>query len=204
MMASRSILALDYGTTALKAVLYDGNLQPLAKAQREWSYLYPRPGHIEMDPELYWIKTVEAIREIFGQAGGAEQLSAVSVTGQSETLICLDEQGQSIGNAIVWLDTRPRQECEEFSRAIPAADLYRKTGNTGFDPVMPILKLKWMQRHEPDRFRNTRWFLLLKEKAKIRAANKQAAKTAKAAEESRKQAEEAKKKLEEPKQEVSV
>ena len=45
---------------------------------------------------------------------------------------------------------------------------------------------------------------VLKEKAKIRAANKQAAKTAKAAEESRKQAEEAKKKLEEPKQEVSV
>ena len=162
-MAARSILALDYGTTALKAVLYDGDLQPLAKAQREWSYLYPRPGHIEMDPELYWIKTVEAIREIFDQVGGAEQLSAVSVTGQSETLICLDEQGRSIGNAIVWLDTRSQQECEEFSRAIPAADLYRKTGNTGFDPVMPILKLSWMQKHEPDRYQNTRWFLLLKE-----------------------------------------
>ena len=45
---------------------------------------------------------------------------------------------------------------------------------------------------------------VLKEKAKIRAANKQAAKTAKEAEESRKQAEEARKKLEEPKQEVNV
>ena len=45
---------------------------------------------------------------------------------------------------------------------------------------------------------------VLKEKGKIRAANKQAARTAKEAEESRKQAEEAKKKLEEPKQEVTV
>ena len=45
---------------------------------------------------------------------------------------------------------------------------------------------------------------MLKEKGKIRAANKQAAKTAKEAEESRKQAEEAKKKLEEPKQEETV
>ena len=45
---------------------------------------------------------------------------------------------------------------------------------------------------------------VLKEKGKIRAANKQAAKTAKEAEESRKQAEEAKKKLEEPKQEEKV
>ena len=45
---------------------------------------------------------------------------------------------------------------------------------------------------------------VLKEKGKIRAANKQAAKTAKEAEESRKRAEEAKKKLEEPKQEETV
>ena len=45
---------------------------------------------------------------------------------------------------------------------------------------------------------------VLKEKGKIRAANKQAAKTAREAEESRKQAEEAKKKPEEPKQEVNV
>ena len=45
---------------------------------------------------------------------------------------------------------------------------------------------------------------VLKEKGKIRAANKQAAKTAKEAEESRKQAEEAKKRLEEPKQEETV
>lgn len=45
---------------------------------------------------------------------------------------------------------------------------------------------------------------VVKEKAKVRAANKQAAKTAKEAEESRKLAEEAKKKLEEPKQEEKV
>jgi predicted membrane protein len=45
---------------------------------------------------------------------------------------------------------------------------------------------------------------VVKEKAKVRAANKQAARTAKEAEESRKLAEEAKKKLEEPKQEEKV
>jgi hypothetical protein len=45
---------------------------------------------------------------------------------------------------------------------------------------------------------------VVKEKAKVRAANKQAARTAKEADESRKLAEEAKKKLEEPKQEEKV
>jgi len=157
------ILALDYGTTALKAVLYDENLKPLCKAQREWTYIYPQPGHIELPAEVYWQKTVESINEIFDAVGGRDTLEAVSVTGQSETLICLDEQGNSIGNAIVWLDTRPQQECETFSRDIDSAQLYRKTGNTGFDPVMPILKLNWMRSHEPERYEVSRWFLLLKE-----------------------------------------
>ena len=164
-MASRKggILALDYGTTALKAVLYDESFKPLCKAQREWTYSYPQAGHIEMDARGYWDKTVEAVNEIFDKAGGRETLAAVSVTGQSETLICLDEAGEPVGNAIVWLDTRPQQECEAFTRDFPADRLYRKTGNTGFDPVMPILKLKWMQKHEPERYGKTCWFLLLKE-----------------------------------------
>ena len=45
---------------------------------------------------------------------------------------------------------------------------------------------------------------VIREKAKVRSANKQAAKIAREAEESRKLAEEAKKKLEEPKQEEKV
>jgi predicted membrane protein len=47
-------------------------------------------------------------------------------------------------------------------------------------------------------------FHVVKEKAKIRSANKKAEKTALEAEASRKEAEEAKKKLEEPKQEENV
>lgn len=162
-MGKACILALDYGTTALKAVLYDDALKPMCKAQREWIYEYPLPGHIEMAAETYWTETVEAINEIFDSVGGREDIEAVSVTGQSETLICLDEAGNAIGNAIVWLDTRAQKECDLYSKAVIPEVFYERTGNTGFDPVMPILKLAWMREHEPERFDNTRWFLLLKE-----------------------------------------
>lgn len=43
----------------------------------------------------------------------------VSVTGQAETLIPLDGDGEALGEAIVWLDTRAQEECERFSREIP-------------------------------------------------------------------------------------
>ena len=161
-MAAR-ILVLDYGTSALKAVLYDEQARALGVASREWVYAYPAPGRIEHPAQLYWQKTVEAVNELLDRCGGRRELLCVSVTGQAETLIPLDGDGEALGEAIVWLDTRAQEECERFSREIPAAELYRNTGNTGFDPVMPLLKLAWMRRHEPERYRAARKFLLIKE-----------------------------------------
>ena len=157
------ILALDYGTTALKAALYDENLVQLGVVSREWTYIYPQSGHIEHPAELYWQKTVSAVNELLDRCGGRESLIGVSVTGQAETLIALDKEGNAIGNAIVWLDTRAQEECDQFTREYPAEKLYASTGNTGFDPVMPVLKLKWMLKHEPERYARTDMFLLIKE-----------------------------------------
>ncbi len=158
-----TILSLDYGTTALKAALYDENLRELGVVSREWTYSYPQPGFIEHPAELYWEKTVSAINELLDRFGGRDTLEGVSVTGQAETLIALDRDGNAIGNAIVWLDTRPQEECSRFTAEYPLDKLYAATGNTGFDPVMPLLKLNWMQKHEPERYHAAETFLLIKE-----------------------------------------
>lgn len=158
-----NILVFDYGTTALKAALYDEELHALGVASREWVYSYPAPGFIEHSPESYWEKTVDAANELFERFGGRDDLVAVSVTGQAETLIAIDSDGNALGDAIVWLDTRPQEEWSRFTREYDQSRLYKATGNTGFDPVMPLLKLNWMQTHEPERYRAARMFLLIKE-----------------------------------------
>lgn len=158
-----NILVFDYGTTALKAALYDENLHVLGVVSREWVYAYPEAGFIEHSPQVYWKKTVDAANELFDRYGGRDRLAAVSVTGQAETIVALDADGRALGNAIVWLDTRPKDEWARFSREFDRAQLYQTTGNTGFDPVMPLLKLNWMQTHEPERYKATHKFLLIKE-----------------------------------------
>ena len=162
-MTLGNILVFDYGTTALKAALYDDSLRVLGVASREWAYTYPAAGFIEHSPEIYWEKTVDAANELFERFGGRDRLTAISVTGQAETLIALDADGNALGNAIVWLDTRPQEEWRRFSREYERSRLYKATGNTGFDPVMPLLKLNWMQAHEPERYRAAHKFLLIKE-----------------------------------------
>ena len=156
-------LALDYGTTALKAVLYDEGLKTLGIASREWTYIYPEAGWIEHPAQLYWEKTLSAINELFDICGGRDSLEAVSVTGQAETLVCIGHDGKELGNAIVWLDTRPKEEFERFSSEIPAGDFYRITGEPGFDPIMPVLKISWMKKCQPERYANTAKFLHIKE-----------------------------------------
>ena len=157
------ILVFDLGTTALKAVLYDAAIRPIGEARREWVYAYPRKGFIEHEPEEYWRKCVSAANELFDRFGGRETLEGISVTGQSETLIALDREGRELGSAIVWLDTRGESELPELSKALPTDALYEATGNTGLDPVMPLLKLPWMRKNEPERYAAAEKFLLIKE-----------------------------------------
>ena len=157
------ILVFDLGTTALKAVLYDAAIRPIGEARREWVYAYPRKGFIEHEPEEYWRKCVSAANELFDRFGGRETLEGISVTGQSETLIALDREGRELGSAIVWLDTRGESELPGLSEELGADALYEATGNTGLDPVMPLLKLPWMRRNEPERYEAAEKFLLIKE-----------------------------------------
>ena len=45
------LLGIDEGTSAVKAVLYDADLRPVAEARREKALSHPRPGWVEQDPE---------------------------------------------------------------------------------------------------------------------------------------------------------
>lgn len=157
------ILVLDYGTTALKASVYDSSFRQVGLVRREWTYLYPREDHIEYPAHQYWTQTVQAVRDLLAKTGVSAGIEAIGITGQAETMILLDDDNLPLGNAILWLDTRAKEECLEFQRNIPQKKIYSVTGNTGFDPIMPLLKLKWIIKHEPERYQNTKKVLLLKE-----------------------------------------
>lgn len=157
------ILVLDLGTTELKAVLYDERFRPVDDCSHAWSYRYPAPHRIEHPADSYWTICLQAMHKLLSTDERREALRAISVTGQAETLIALDASGAPLGDAIVWLDTRAQAEATALGEKIDEDALYRTTGNAGFDPVMPACKIPWMRAHEPERYRLTETFLLIKE-----------------------------------------
>ena len=62
------LLGIDEGTSAVKAVLYDADLRPVAEARREKRLSYPQSGWVEQDPDEVLDAVVGAVGELLTEA----------------------------------------------------------------------------------------------------------------------------------------
>ncbi len=144
------ILALDQGTTSSRAIVFDQDGDALATARREFRQLYPQPGWVEHDAQEIWLSQRNVAREALDKAGiGAEQLRAVGIANQRETVVLWDRQtGEPLYNAIVWQDRRTASACADL-RAAGAADTVRAKTGLVIDPYFSATKVAWLLDHLP-------------------------------------------------------
>ena len=82
-MAERGdVLAVDIGTSATKAVLFDGQGRILSLARRAYAMLTPRPDWAEQDPEAVYPAVLEAIREAYQNRPPGRSVDAVAFSAQ--------------------------------------------------------------------------------------------------------------------------
>lgn len=101
------ILAIDLGTSGPKVALVaaDGNVAASSFEPVEL-HLFPGGG-AEQDPAAWWAATGVAARRL--QEAGLvplDQVSGVSVTSQWSGTVAIGSDGEAIGNAIIWMDSR--------------------------------------------------------------------------------------------------
>lgn len=157
-------LGLDMGTTGVKAALFSPDGSMLGCGLAEYTLETPAPDIVELETEQYWRSAREAVSQALARAGlPPENIRAVSVTGQAETLITLDETGKPVRKAIVWLDNRAKEEAAELERTFGKEALFRMSGQTEMLPCWPAAKILWLKRHEPENFRRTARFLMVED-----------------------------------------
>jgi glycerol kinase len=146
----RFILALDQGTTSSRAILFDRSGRPAAKAQKEFTQIYPRPGWVEHDPDEIWESQLAVAREAMARAGAtAPDIAAVGLTNQRETTIVWDrETGRPLHNAIVWQCRRTARLCDRL-RADGLAETVRAKTGLVIDAYFSGTKLKWLLDNVP-------------------------------------------------------
>ena len=146
-----SLLGVDIGTSAVKAVAFDAaSGKPLAATRRSYAATYPEPGRMELDPELVWTGFVEAVGSVSASdAIRRDPVTALALSVSCDEIVPVDADGRPLGPCIMAPDTRGADVAAEIGARLSEAELYRRTG-LALLPLYPLARILWYQRHCPE------------------------------------------------------
>ncbi|HLG92326.1 MAG TPA: glycerol kinase GlpK [Acidimicrobiales bacterium] len=140
--AVAAVLAVDAGTSGVRAIAFDEAARPLASSFRQLAVSYPRPGWVEQDPLAIWEAVAATLADTASRLGRAP--AAIGVANQRETALAWDRRsGRPLGPAIVWQDRRTAGRCAELAGQGMAEELRRRTGLV-LDPYFSATKYEWV------------------------------------------------------------
>ncbi len=137
------VIGIDCSTTATKAVVWDSEGNAVAEGRETFDLSSPQPDWGEQNAEDWWESTKTAIRRA-AQVVDTSRIGAIGITHQRETFVCLNEDDHPIRPAILWLDSRPREQVARYG----SEEIHRITGKTP-NPTVGFYKMLWLKENEP-------------------------------------------------------
>lgn len=134
------VMGVDSSTQSCKVVVVDAETGRVVREGRA-----SHPAGTSVDPEAWWI----ALQDAIAQAGGLDDVAAVSIAGQQHGMVALDAEGRVIRDALLWNDTRSAQAAADLIAEVGAEAYAERTG------VVPVAsftatKLRWLRDAEPE------------------------------------------------------
>ena len=121
------LLGIDEGTSAVKAVLYDADLRPLAEARREKRLSYPRSGWVEQDAAEVLAAVVDAVAELLASA--AEPVTACGLDHQGESVLAWEaDTGRPLTPIVTWQDKRSQDVLDRLTAAGKDEQIQTRSG----------------------------------------------------------------------------
>lgn len=166
----KNLLGVDFGTTALKACLFDekGNLLATESAQYK---LITEGEFIEFPADEFFKVFSETVKKITDKF----KVDALALDTQGETMIVLDKDGNPLMNAIIWLDNRAEVQAKRMEEKFGLEKIYNLTGQAEIPAGYPAPKIEWLKDNKPELFKKADKFLLLEDYIIYRLTGKFAA-----------------------------
>lgn len=103
----RYVLAIDMGSTCLKAAVVSREGEVAALALRQIHTELLPEGGAEQDPGEWWTAAMEASKEALHRASvPPDHVVAVACTTMWAVTVAVDREGNACGRALTWMDTR--------------------------------------------------------------------------------------------------
>ena len=136
------VAGIDSSTQSCKVLICDADTGRIVRSASA-----PHPAGTEVDARHWWT----ALQHAAEQAGGLDDVSAVSVGAQQHGMVCLDSSGEPVRDVLLWNDTRSSKAAEQLIAELGGPGSW--ADRTGVVPVAAVTatKLRWLADHEPDR-----------------------------------------------------
>jgi xylulokinase len=135
------VAGVDSSTQSCKVLVVDGASGTVVRRGRA-----AHPDGTEIAPDHWW----SALQGAITDAGGLDDVAAVSVGGQQHGMVVLDDAGHVVRPALLWNDTRSAGAARDLTAELGGAKVWAE--RVGLVPVasFTVTKLRWLASHEPD------------------------------------------------------
>jgi len=155
------LLAIDNGTQSLRVIAFTvkGEIAGMGKVGFA-AYEAPSAGWAEQDVGVYWNALCQACQELWTGGVAPESISGVAVTTQRGSLVPLDQKGQPLHPAILWLDQRTSSYPAEIAAYWRLA--FRLIGvHDTVQGFMADAESNWLRQFRPEIWRKcAKWLLI--------------------------------------------
>ena len=101
------LIGIDAGTSVIKSVAFTTSGEQIAIAAISNVYETLSYGGVEQDMARTWRDTAQTLKQLSEKIPNlASRLVAISVTGQGDGMWLIDEDGEPVAPAWLWLDAR--------------------------------------------------------------------------------------------------
>ena len=138
-MANQLIAGVDSSTQSVKIVIRAADTGELVREGRA-----PHPDGSEVDP-IHW---KNALDSAIAQAGGLDDVAAISVGGQQHGMVALDESGEVIRPALLWNDTRSAAQAESLNSEMGGNQAIADAVGSVLVASFTASKVRWMAENE--------------------------------------------------------
>ncbi|MCH1512486.1 MAG: glycerol kinase GlpK [Acidimicrobiales bacterium] len=136
------ILAIDAGTTGVRALAVNESGKILSESYKEFTQYFPQPGWVEHDPEEIWNSVQSVMSQVV--ASLKQPVVAIGITNQRETVVVWDRvTSLPLHRALVWQDRRTASRCEELEKDGLRSAVRTSTGLI-IDPYFSATKIEWI------------------------------------------------------------
>ncbi|XP_015118060.1 putative glycerol kinase 5 [Diachasma alloeum] len=162
----RHIVALDVGTTTVRAHVLDENAVTVGSFVQKVELIYPRPAFVEIDPDQLWSAILRVLKGAVEASGIDEKsIACLGISTQRGSFISWNfETGKHYHRFITWKDLRADSMVREWNSSLTMKSLrmgsrilYTVTRNKRFlaGSVLKLmntqmtLRLAWALDHTP-------------------------------------------------------